>query len=132
MLATVSAAMPGPLSETVIAARCAAVLTSIAMTGAMPASSQQSMPLSTHSFSTTSGHSGTAWPIWAVSSRCPTKSSSRDVRKTIRSRRGGFGGRLVARREPSLRTVLSNAPLDMLFWAIVVLRRLTGPEIGRG
>jgi len=53
------AAMPGPLSVTVIPL----VLIAAAISGAIPASSHPSRALSKSSFRTTSGQSSTAWPV---------------------------------------------------------------------
>ena len=82
MSATVSVGRPGPLSITAIA--CGSTCTSIS--GAMPASSQASSPLSTSSLSRTSGHVSGSCPVCAVSSFRLQNSSRRLVRKVVRSR----------------------------------------------
>ena len=83
MSATTSAAMPGPLSATLITPRSTATSTR----GATPASSQASRLLSTSSLTATCGHCSGRWPIWAVSSRSEAKSSRREVRKVSREAR---------------------------------------------
>ena len=54
----VSTGKPSPLSATLMLV----VSTVTVISGAMPASSQASMPLSTSSFKITSGQSSTPWP----------------------------------------------------------------------
>jgi hypothetical protein len=80
MASTTSAAMPGPLSTTMI--RLLSSCTSIR--GAASASSAASIALSTSSFTATRGHCIGWCPIWAVSSRVEAKSSRRLVRKVSR------------------------------------------------
>jgi hypothetical protein len=76
----VLAGMPGPLSSTTIDPPSTVTETA----GAISASSQASIALSTSSLSATFAYSYTSWPVWLTSSRRVQNSATRDTVKGTR------------------------------------------------
>ena len=115
----VFAGRPGPLS--LIEISPGAVDTLITISGAMPASSQASIALSTSSFRMQSGQSMGWWPVCAVSSFTEQNSSNREVRNVSRCRRG------AAARTSAFMLLEPHRPSAIAFLAPVAPASASGP-----